>query len=221
MPTILEAKNLTKKFLHPTEVEVIRNVDLTVEAGETVAIMGASGEGKSTLLHILGTLEDPTSGSLLICGKKGSPRLRNTTIGFVFQSFFLLEDYTALDNVLMPARIGRRKKQEARARDLLDRVGLSHRADFPVKLLSGGEKQRVAIARALCNDPDLLMADEPSGNLDHNTSDKIHSLLIDLVKSEGKTLLTVTHDQRLADLCDRTLTLCNGQLTPVNRCTGR
>ncbi len=210
---ILEAKSLTKTFLHPTEVEIIRNVDLTIEAGETVAIMGASGEGKSTLLHILGTLEDPTSGSLLICGKKGSPRLRNTNIGFVFQSFFLLEDYTAVDNVLMPARIGRRKKQEARARHLLDRVGLSHRADFPVKLLSGGEKQRVAIARALCNDPDLIMADEPSGNLDHKTSDLIHTLLLDVVRTEGKTLLTVTHDERLAERCDRRLTLCNGQLT--------
>jgi lipoprotein-releasing system ATP-binding protein len=212
MKPILEAKGLSKKFGHPVEVEVLRHIDLTVNPGETVAIMGTSGEGKSTLLHILGTLEDPTSGTLLITGKQGSPRLRNQTIGFVFQSFFLLEDYTALENVLMPARIGRRKGMKARGRKLLERMGLGHRIDFPVKLLSGGEKQRVALARSLCNDPPIIMADEPSGNLDHETSDKIHSLLLDVVRSEGKTLITVTHDQALADLCDRVLILRNGQV---------
>ncbi len=210
---ILEAKQLMKRFSKPTVVDILKGVDLSVEAGETVAIMGASGEGKSTLLHILGTLEDPSSGELLIAGKsKVSPSMRNAQIGFIFQSFFLLEDYSTLDNVLMPARIGRRKNQETRARELLHRVGLSHRSDFPAKLLSGGEKQRVAIARALCNNPDLIFADEPSGNLDHANSSAIHDLLMRLVQEEGKTLITVTHDQTLAGLCNKTYRLQDGLL---------
>src|SRR5579885_2914386 len=170
---LLKAKGLSKTYSSPTLVEVLKNITLEVEQGEAIAIMGKSGEGKSTLLHILGTLEKPSDGEIEICGKKVShfplAPLRNQHIGFIFQSFNLLEDYTALENVLMPAKIGRKAthpNSEAyqRGLNLLERVGLSPRAHFLTKLLSGGEKQRVAIARALCNDPDLIFADEPSGN---------------------------------------------------------
>lgn len=217
---ILSARKVGKSFTHPALVEVLRSVDLEVEKGETVAIIGASGEGKSTLLQILGTLETPTGGELEILGESmrraNLPRFRNNHIGFVFQSFHLLDDSSALDNVLLPATIGRRggAGPRKRARALLERVGLAHRADFPVKLLSGGEKQRVAIARALCNDPDILFADEPSGNLDHETSAAIHDLLLDCVAQEGKSLIVVTHDMALAERCDKMYQLRNGELHP-------
>lgn len=214
---MLKAEKITKVFGHPTEVQVLRGIDLEVEKGETVAIMGASGEGKSTLLLILGTLETPTTGTLEIAGQKvSSPaKLRNSTLGFVFQSFHLLPDYSVIDNVLMPARIGRRPTKEMlpRAEMLLERVGLSHRRNFPAKLLSGGEQQRVSIARALCNNPPLIFADEPSGNLDHKTSELIHELLMELVHEEGKTLIAVTHDQTLASCCHRVYTLQDGILS--------
>lgn len=221
MSTLLRAKGLKKAFGNPTPVAILKGIDLEIEAGETLAIMGASGEGKSTLLHILGTLEAADAGDLFIGGKRvtngAAPKIRRKTIGFIFQSFFLMEDYTALDNVLMPARIARGLNTEARLRAeaLLERVGLGHRLDFPAKLLSGGEKQRVAIARALCNNPDLIMADEPSGNLDHQNSQAIHELLLELVRDEGKTLITVTHDDSLATLCDRRMLLQEGQLTCI------
>ncbi|MCP5469866.1 MAG: ABC transporter ATP-binding protein [Chlamydiales bacterium] len=209
---ILKARNLKKWFERPQKVEVLRGIDLTVEAGTSVAIMGTSGEGKSTLLHILGTLEAPTEGTLEIAGEPNpTPELRNQKIGFVFQAFNLLEDYTVLQNVMMPALIAG-KRDEKRALKLLERVGLLHRASFPAKLLSGGEKQRVAIARAFCNDPAIIMADEPSGNLDHDTSQLIHKLLLECVKEEGKALIVVTHDTELAKLCDKTYQLINGEL---------
>jgi lipoprotein-releasing system ATP-binding protein len=219
---LLQAKEIRKSFRHPAEVEILKGINLEVHAGETLAIMGASGEGKSTLLQILGTLESPSSGQLLIQGEpvtpSRAPALRNAQIGFIFQSFFLLEEHTALQNVLMPARIARRKTRPGSqawqaAEALLERVGLSHRRDFPVKLLSGGEKQRVAIARALCNDPPLILADEPSGNLDHTTSESIHALLLDLVQEKERTLIAVTHDQTLANMCHRQVRLAEGLLT--------
>ncbi|MBS0622084.1 MAG: ABC transporter ATP-binding protein [Verrucomicrobia bacterium] len=213
---ILEARGISKRFMYPQEVEVLKDIDLTVYPGETIAIVGASGEGKSTLLHILSTLEKASGGTLIIDGQKvtsrRAPQIRNQTLGFIFQNFFLLEEETALDNVLMPARIGRLPLNKAYALDLLDQVGLKNRASFPAKLLSGGEKQRVCIARALCNNPPLIFADEPSGSLDHKTSESIHHLLIDKLKGEGRALIAVTHDPSLAALCDRTLTLQSGQL---------
>jgi lipoprotein-releasing system ATP-binding protein len=222
MPPTLEAKKLSKTFSGPTPVEVLTNVSLSVAPGESVAITGASGEGKSTLLHILGTLESPTNGSLHI---GGSPipslyrcaSLRNSKIGFVFQSCHLLDDYTVLENVLMPARIARQSispcsPAHTRATSLLKRVGLNHRSTFLAKLLSGGEKQRVAIARALCNNPTLLLADEPSGNLDHTTSQHIHSLLLETTKKEKKSLIVMTHDHELANLCDTHYLLQDGTL---------
>ncbi|MGE3953777.1 MAG: ABC transporter ATP-binding protein [Parachlamydiales bacterium] len=216
--SLLTAKQLTKRFDYPSQTEILRGIDLEVGPGETVAIMGRSGEGKSTLLHILGTLEKATSGELEIGGTpitgRDYPHLRNRLIGFIFQSFFLLEDYSTLDNVMMAARIGRKGGPQVRKRalELLDRVGLSHRLTHPTKLLSGGEKQRVAIARALLNNPALIFADEPSGNLDHQNSEGIHKLLLELVAQENKTLITVTHDQNLAGLCHRQYLLRDGIL---------
>ncbi len=217
---ILSAKKISKTFTHPQEVEVLKGVSLEVSPGESVAIMGASGEGKSTLLQILGTLEAPTSGELFIAGKSVGehppPDLRNQHIGFVFQGFNLLDDYTVLQNVLMPALISGQPIHKGsiayeRAYLLLETVGVIHRINFATKLLSGGERQRVALARALCNNPELLLADEPSGNLDHETSNRIHELLMHSVKELKKALIVVTHDERLANLCDRQVTLCDGR----------
>ncbi len=221
MKPFLSAKKICKAFNHPTTVEVLKAISLDVYPGESVAIMGASGEGKSTLLQILGTLEAPTSGELFIAGKSvsthASPTLRNKHIGFVFQGFNLLDDYSVLQNVMMPALIAgesihKNGAAHVRASALLEKVGLTPRAHFATKLLSGGEKQRVALARALCNDPEILLADEPSGNLDHETSSRIHELLLHSVKELNKSLIVVTHDKALAELCDRKLILCDGHL---------
>lgn len=223
MEPILSAKKIRKCFNLQGEVEVLKDISLELFPGQSIAIMGASGEGKSTLLQILGTLEAPTSGELLIAGKAVTqnppPILRNRHIGFVFQAFNLLEEYTVVQNVLMPAliggsEIGPRSAAYARGVQLLEKVGLTHRLNYPAKLLSGGEKQRVCIARALCNDPEILLADEPSGNLDHKTSTQIHDLLIQAVKTLGKSLIVVTHDESLAALCDLKLILSDGQLLP-------
>ena len=219
---ILQAKKLQKSFYYPAQVTILKNLNLVVHRGETVAIMGRSGQGKSTLLQILGTLEKPCSGELTIadqtisrfnCGK-----IRNQHIAFIFQSFHLLEDYSALENILMPARIARNptsKESQAyqHALYLLERVGLTDRAHFNTKLLSGGEKQRVAIARALCNDPDIIFADEPSGNLDKQTAQDIHKTLLDFAHERDKTLIIVTHDPDLAALCSTRYILENGELT--------
>lgn len=219
---ILQAKQISKKFLAPATVDVLKNVDLTIHRGESIAIVGKSGEGKSTFLHILGTLEKASGGSLEICGKNVAtaflPELRNRHIGFIFQSYNLLDDYTTLDNVLMPAKIARLPTHAGspaylRALMLLETVGLKERAGFLAKLLSGGEKQRTAIARALCNDPDLILADEPSGNLDHANSQEVHSLLIRLARDFNKGLVVVTHDRELSSLCEKTLLLKDGNLS--------
>lgn len=221
MSIVLSARNIRKSYSSPHEVRVLEDISLDLHLGQSVAIMGKSGEGKSTLLHILGTLESPCGGSLEIGGVdviRGScDKVRNRDIGFIFQAFNLLEDYTVLENVLMPARIGRvsiapSSPTHNRALALLDEVGLLERAHFPAKVLSGGEKQRVAIARALLNDPRLLLADEPSGNLDSSNSEKIHQLLLDCCRKKGKTLVIVTHDTQLAEMMDRQLILKQGHL---------
>lgn len=219
---LLKAEKIRKEFLYPSRTSLFDALCMDVFAGESVAIMGRSGEGKSTLLQILGTLEEPTEGKVFILGNEvkshNAPLLRNRHVGFVFQSFHLLEDYTVLHNVLMPAFIGGqtiKKGSQAyeRAHALLEKVGLSHRASYATKLLSGGEKQRVALARALCNDPSLLLADEPSGNLDAHTSQTIHELLIEFAKETQKALVLVTHNQELAALCNKTLHLSAGKLS--------
>lgn len=221
MTQLLEAENVSKAFYHPKTVQILKAISLQVSGGESVAIIGRSGEGKSTLLQILGTLEDACGGHLFIEGEKVTPsnrtRLRNRKIGFVFQSFHLLEDYTALENVLMPASIARQptskgSQAEKRALTLLESVGLRERAHFHTKLLSGGEKQRVALARAMCNDPALILADEPSGNLDSQTAQLIHEFLINFARHPSKALLLVTHDRELARLCTRQYELRDGIL---------
>lgn len=213
---ILEAKHLKKSFHEPQKLNVLIDISLSLKSGESIAICGRSGEGKTTLLHILGTLEQADAGSLTIDGTEVTPqnacRVRQQKIGFIFQSFNLLEDFTALDNVLMPARIARRKLQESKALDLLQEIGLSSHVHTRARLLSGGERQRVAIARALCNDPALLLADEPSGNLDRANAERIGELLMHCVRVKKKGLILVTHDAHLASLCDRTMVLENGTL---------
>jgi lipoprotein-releasing system ATP-binding protein len=218
---LLQANELYKAFYHPNIVQILKGISLQVHAGESVAIVGRSGEGKSTLLQILGTLEDICQGSLVIDGETVSPSnragIRNQKIGFVFQSFHLLEDYTAFENVILPARIARKpihKRSAAyqRALHLLEEVGLADRAHFHTKLLSGGEKQRVALARAMCNDPCLILADEPSGNLDHQTAGIIHDILLKFGNNPEKALVLVTHDDELASLCSHRYELRDGTL---------
>lgn len=221
---LLSAHKIEKSFYNPHKVTILRGIDLVVNRGDTVAITGRSGQGKSTLLQLLGTLEKPCAGNLHIAGKAVNiftkNKIRNRHLAFVFQSFHLLDDYTALENVLMPAKIARQStsKQSAayrRAEELLERVGLSQRMHFHTKLLSGGEKQRVALARALCNDPDLILADEPSGNLDQETSQQIHKLLLDFVNEGNKGLIVVTHNQELARQCQHHYCLHDGLLHKI------
>lgn len=219
----LEAVGLHKHFISGdgSELRILRGVDLQVERGEVVAIVGASGVGKSTLLHLLGALDRPSDGEVLIGGKKltemeeeARAAIRNRHIGFVFQFHHLLRDFSALENVALPCRIGGRSEPDsvARARGLLDSVGLSRRRDHLPTQLSGGEQQRVAVARALANDPLVLLADEPSGNLDASTSGELHELLFRLREEKGTSMVLVTHNMDLAEKADRTLELRGGIL---------
>jgi lipoprotein-releasing system ATP-binding protein len=224
--TVLKATDIRKTFRGPKPLEVLKGVSISVEPGESIAIMGRSGEGKSTLLQILGTLDIADKGSLLIKDQPVShstlSKIRSRNIGFIFQSFHLLEDFTVLQNVLMPARIARESVKKGskfykHAEELIDFVGLKDHAHQIAKQLSGGEKQRVAIARALCNNPDIILADEPTGNLDHSTAEMIHSLLIDLAGKQGRSLIIVTHNQDLANLCDKQYLLLDGLLQPSQK----
>lgn len=205
-------------------VPVLAGVDLEVAAGEMVAIVGASGVGKSTLLHVLGSLDRPESGRVVVAGQEvfalDEDRLRafrNRTLGFVFQFHHLLPEFSALENVMMPMLIARRPLAEARkdARALLDEMGLAARADHRPGALSGGEQQRVAVARALVQSPRALLGDEPSGNLDQETGERLHALLRRLNQEKGITVLVVTHNERLAAACDRVLRLEGGRLHNV------
>lgn len=207
---ILQAKEISKIYFDPTPISVLKRISLHVQRGESIAIQGKSGEGKSTLLHILGTLESPTKGSVEIDALENS--LRSEKIGFIFQAYYLLEECTALENVLMPLRIARKKITIAYGLTLLEEVGLSSKAFTLAKFLSGGEKQRVAIARAFCNNPPLILADEPTGNLDHSNSQVIQELLISSVKNRGKTLIVATHDGEFASRLDRRFLLKSGHL---------
>jgi lipoprotein-releasing system ATP-binding protein len=200
---------------------VLRDLDLEVAGGEMLAVIGASGVGKSTLLHVLGTLDRPESGTVAIAGEDvfrlpegRRPSFRNRTIGFVFQFHHLLPEFSALENVMMPMLIARTPAPEARwrASALLDELDLAARAGHRPGALSGGEQQRVAVARALVQSPRLLLADEPSGNLDQGTGDRLHDLLRRLNREKGITVVTATHNPRLADACDRVLRLEAGRL---------
>jgi lipoprotein-releasing system ATP-binding protein len=220
MTLLLQAKNLSKTFSGREALQILKDVSLDLYQGKSIAIIGKSGCGKSSLLHILGTLDAPTSGSLTICNKEAfshSKELRAEKIGFVFQSFHLLEDYTLIENILMPARILRKKTNDlstpfSKAKELLEFVGLLDKANLPAKLLSGGEKQRAALARAFCNNPDILLVDEPTGNLDPGNAALVQKLLLSGCKKEGKSLILVTHDEEFASLCDEAFLLKDGTL---------
>ena len=215
---MIRAPDIRKRF---GELEVLKGVSLEVARGEVVSIAGASGAGKTTLLQILGTLSRPDSGRLLIdgtepfaLGDKALSQFRNERIGFVFQFHHLLPEFTALENVMIPALIGRRDKRAAarRAAELLETMGLAERLEHKPAALSGGEQQRVAIARALMNDPAVLLADEPSGNLDSRNREEIHRLFFDLRDRTGQTVVIVTHDEGLAATADRRVVMSDGRV---------
>lgn len=213
---MIQAKGIEKSF---GPLKVLKGLDFSADKAEVVSIMGASGAGKSTLLQILGTLSTPDSGSLIIDGtdilKLGSSALadfRNRKIGFVFQFHHLLPEFTALENVMIPAFIGGRSKKDAEsaAKMLLTDLGLAERFSHKPSELSGGEQQRVAIARALINNPAVVFADEPSGNLDTRTKEELHKLFFELRDKYGQTIVIVTHDPDLAKMCDRSLYMVDG-----------
>ena len=214
---IIQAKGIEKSF---GDLQVLKGIDFQVDKSEVVSIMGASGAGNSTLLQILGTLSTPEAGTLEIAGTdvlhlngKDLSAFRNRRIGFVFQFHHLLPEFNALENVMIPAFIAGRSDKDAKtaATKLLEDMGLAERMEHKPSELSGGEQQRVAIARALINDPAILFADEPSGNLDSKTKTEIHQLFFDLRRNYGQTVVIVTHDPDLARMCDRSLFMRDGQ----------
>jgi lipoprotein-releasing system ATP-binding protein len=222
---VLRASGIQRSYATPGgKLEVLRGVDLTVERGTVLAILGVSGVGKSTLLNILGTLDRPDHGSVEIRGRRVSEwgeadlaRFRARHLGFVFQFHHLLPEFTAEENVMMPLLIDGQPAQEARARarEALRRAGLADRWEHLPAELSGGEAQRVAVARALVTNPDFVLADEPSGNLDQAAADALHELMSSLAREMGQTFVIVTHNDRLAEIANRQVRLESGRLTPV------
>ena len=215
---MLSCKQITKRY---GSLEVLKGVDLQIEKGEIVSLVGSSGAGKSTLLHILGTLDEPDAGEVLLNGTrvnnlrgKQLAGFRNKHIGFVFQFHHLLPEFTALENVSIPGWLGNNKKKdvENRAKELLKLLGLENRMENRPSELSGGEQQRVAVARALINNPDIIMADEPTGNLDSAHAKELHQLFFDLRKQFNQTFLIVTHNEELAAQCDRTIHMKDGRI---------
>lgn len=219
---LIVVESLRRRFKKDTQViEVLRGVDLEVKEGEALAITGASGVGKSTLLHIMGTLDRPTSGRVLYGGEdvfrldeRALARFRNRTIGFVFQFHHLLPELTALENVMMPALIQGipRRKAEGMAMEILDKLGMGHRASHKPGELSGGEQQRTALARAMILRPRVILADEPTGNLDRRTGEGVEDLLLEMNRSLNTTLVVVTHNHQLAGKMDRHLELVDGRI---------
>lgn len=215
---MIEIKGVTKSF---GSLQVLKGIDLCIERGEIVSIVGPSGAGKTTLLQILGTLDKPDSGSVVVDGIETSTlstnklsEFRNTHLGFVFQFHQLLPEFTAIENIMIPAYIAGMKPKEARSRaeELLEFMGLSDRATHKPNELSGGEKQRVAVARALMNNPAVILADEPSGSLDSKNKEELHKLFFELRDKFGQTFVIVTHDETLATLTDRTIHLKDGRI---------
>lgn len=224
MTALLEISDLVKTFgTGEVATRVLRGLSLTLEEGELAALLGPSGSGKSTLLTILGTLMKPTSGhytmlghDLIAANDKELTVFRNRHIGFVFQFHNLLPDFTALENVVFPTAIGDGRETpaaRARGRDLLERMGLANRINFPTAKLSGGQKQRVAVARALMNGPELVLADEPTGNLDSASAMQVMELIAQINREEGTTFLISTHDEKIAGLCRRQIVVGDGVVT--------
>ncbi len=222
MNKVIEVKNLVKVYgKRSTAFEALKGINLDIFEGESVAIVGKSGSGKSTLMHLLALLDKPTSGTIKVDGIDSTKlsnrelnKLRNRTFGFVFQQFFMNPNDTVLENVVLPlkiAGIGGRERRNL-ASKALETVGLEERIKFKATDLSGGQKQRVCIARAIVNNPKILFADEPTGNLDSATGDKVIKLLFDLNKEKGVTLIMVTHDEDLARLCDRQIRIMDGKI---------
>ncbi len=225
--SVLAVQGLTKTYVggDGAAITVFDGVDLEVERGEMVAIVGASGAGKSTLLHLLGALDRPSAGRVLIGGRPLDTMdddavsiLRNRTVGFVFQFHHLLREFTALENVMMPLRIAGVEVESARMRAmaLLERVGLAGRVHHRPSALSGGEQQRTAVARALAADPQVLLADEPSGNLDHHNSERLHDLFAQLAHEMEIAMVVVTHNRSFAARADRVLQLEDGRLSQID-----
>jgi lipoprotein-releasing system ATP-binding protein len=219
---VLEARDVARTYRQgPIDLEVLAGVNLAVAAGERIAIIGASGSGKTTLLQILGGLDRPTAGTVRIAGsdihalaEKPRGELRNRTLGFVYQFHHLLPEFSALENVAMPLLVRREPRQaaEARARAVLERVGLAERLQHRPHELSGGERQRAAVARALVTQPRIVLADEPTGNLDGNNAEAVFALMLELNREFGTSLIVVTHDRRLAQRMDRILEIERGNL---------
>lgn len=222
---LIQLNGVSRSFVSKTAaLDILHKADLSIQQGETIAILGASGIGKSTLLNIIGTLDKPDEGSLLFSGEQileyNDEKLaafRNKNIGFVFQFHYLLQGFTAVENVMLPGLISGKSKKtiEKHAANMLERVGLGARIKYRVEDLSGGEQQRVAIARALVMAPALLLADEPTGNLDQKNSHAVHQLLKELNREMGMTIIVVTHNSDLAGLMDRRLTLKDGKIVPA------
>ncbi len=223
MNRILELKKVNRHYKDKNRnLEIIKDLDWQVNEGDFVAVLGKSGSGKSTFLNLIGMLDEPSSGNIMINNKEVSKlnqderdRMRNEFLGFIFQFHFLLPEFTALENVIMPALVNKKvnkKEVEERAKELLKEVGLEDRIDHKPSELSGGEKQRVAIARALINSPKILLADEPTGNLDEETSEVIHNILRRINEKHNQTIIVVTHSQELASICRERVYLKKGKL---------
>lgn len=224
-PEIMISTKGISKTVHTTqgELQILQPISFDVKAGESIAIVGASGSGKSTLLSLLAGLDEVTEGEIFLdrqamhaMNEEQRAQLRGSKVGFIFQSFMLVQSLTAIENIMLPAEIAGRDDAKSKALDILHMVGLEHRANHYPNQLSGGEQQRVAIARAFISEPKILFADEPTGNLDAANSDKIEGLLFELNQNSNTTLVLVTHDQDLADKCQRQLHMQAGKLTELS-----